>query len=75
MIDKLTRGNMTFARDIDKRYEILAQQLPPNDFKYIRQYQKEETKTPSINMMKVKMLQVQSENNKQFLLDYTRLIR
>jgi hypothetical protein len=28
MIDKLSRGNMTFARDIDQRREKLGKELP-----------------------------------------------
>jgi hypothetical protein len=40
LIEKLSRGNMKFARDLDKRYEKLGKELP-GDF---RQEIEEESK-------------------------------
>ncbi len=45
MIDKLSRGNMTFARDIDQRREKLGKELP-KDYEIYKQLDKNKLYMP-----------------------------
>jgi hypothetical protein len=60
LIDKLSRGNMKFARDLDKRYEQLGKELP-GDFK--KQDKEEGTENHSEFMG---MMQLMQESNNKF---------
>ena len=60
LIDKLSRGNMTFAKDIEKRCEQLGKELP-GDFK--KQDKEEGTDNHSEFMG---MMQLMQESNNKF---------